>query len=227
MLAEGLVYAVDPDGDPLTDDGADVVNLSLSTLRPTELLDELLDEVTCEVDDDDDTGDDTDDDTGDDRVTIFAQPQADDDDCVKEGGIVVVAGAGNSGTETRQYPAAEDADGLLAVGASSQDDTLAQFSTRGAWVDLSAPGTGILSTVPDNNYGTWSGTSMAAPLVAGTAALVRAQFPTLDAAGVADRIRNNAAPICAPLNRLDAAAALDNTRVQAAPCRVFLPSIRR
>jgi subtilisin family serine protease len=84
----------------------------------------------------------------------------------------------------------------------------------------------MLSTVPDNNYGTWSGTSMAAPLVAGTAALVRAQFPTLDAAGVADRIRNNAAPICAPLNRLDAAAALDNTRAQATPCRVFLPDIR-
>jgi subtilisin family serine protease len=268
VLAEGLAYAVDPDGDPQTDDGADVINLSLSTSRPTRLLDELLDEVTCEVDDDDDidddrddrddddrddrdddtgddrdddtgddrdddtgdddTGDDRDDDTGDDRATTSAVPQqVDDDDCATEGGIVVVAGAGNSGTETRQYPAAEDADGLLAVGASSHDDTLARFSTRGAWVDLSAPGTGILSTVPDNTYGTWSGTSMAAPLVAGTAALVRAQFPALDAAGVADRIRNNAAPVCAPLNRLDAAAALDNTRVQTTPCRVFLPSINR
>lgn len=250
VLAEGLAYAADPDGNPMTDDGADVINLSLSTTRPTRLVDELLDELTCDVDDDDtnrlvnddsdddtggddsdddiggdDSGDDTggDDTGGDDSGSNPGNDASDDDDCPYFGGIIVVAGAGNTGTGEPQYPAAEDVDGLLAVGASTQADTLATFSTHGSWVDLAAPGQGILSTVPDSNYGTWSGTSMSAPMIAGTAALVRSQSPTLDAVSVASRIVNSATPICAPLNRLDAAAALGVSIGQTSSCLVFLP----
>jgi subtilisin family serine protease len=123
---------------------------------------------------------------------------------------VVVAAAGNSGPSTApEYPAAENVPGLLAVAASTEKDRLAEFSTRGSWVDLAAPGEYITSSVPDNTYGTWSGTSMAAPLVAGTAALVRSANPRLSPEQVAQSIMTTAARIRSPVpRRLDAAAAL-------------------
>jgi thermitase len=126
------------------------------------------------------------------------------------GGPVVVAAAGNSGPSTAyEYPAAESAPVVLAVAASTESDTLADFSTRGPWVDLAAPGQNILSSVPDNEYGTWSGTSMATPLVAGTAALVRARYPNLSAAQVAARIVSESAIIAGPVpHRVDAARAV-------------------
>jgi len=123
---------------------------------------------------------------------------------------VMVAAAGNNGpSTTKEYPAAEQKSGLLAVAASTEADTLAEFSTRGLWVDVAAPGASILSCVPMNNYATWSGTSMAAPFVAGTAALVRAQYPTLSAAQVVLRIVNESAVIAGPVpHRVDAARAV-------------------
>src|SRR6266545_697912 len=125
-------------------------------------------------------------------------------------GAVVAAAAGNSGPSTApEYPAAEGVPGLIAVAASTRSDRLADFSTRGSWVDLAAPGDRIVSSVPDNTYGTWSGTSMAAPLVAGTAALVRAANPELSPAAVVERITATAAEIAGPVpHRIDAAAAL-------------------
>lgn len=193
-LAEGLMYAVDPDGNPNTNDGAAVINLSLGTLRRTQLLERIVAEVAC-IDDDDDNNDD---DNGD-----------DDDRCRVAGGAVVVAAAGNSGDSTPQYPAAESVDGVVAVAASTPFDRLADFSTRGPWIRLSAPGDQVISTVPGGRYATWSGTSMAAPHAAGVAALIRAHQPGLDAREVVDRLVTTAQPICAPApNRLDAAAAL-------------------
>jgi subtilisin family serine protease len=126
-------------------------------------------------------------------------------------GAVVAAAAGNSGPSTApEYPAAEAVPGLVAVAASTRSDRLADFSTRGSWVDLAAPGDRIVSSVPDNTYGTWSGTSMAAPLVAGTAALVRSANPELSPAAVVERITATAAEIAGPVPwRVDAAAALD------------------
>ena len=176
VLAEALLYAVDPDGDPGTDDGADVINLSLSTFRESDLLGEILPEVTC--------GDD------------------DDDDCPMpvQRGAVVVAAAGNSGDSVPQYPAAEGLDGLLAVAASTLTDRLALFSSYGDWVHVAAPGSSILSSVPGGGYGTWSGTSMAAPLVAGGAALVREVYPTLSAAEVTAHIMSTAIDIDEPVS---------------------------
>jgi thermitase len=125
-------------------------------------------------------------------------------------GPVMVAAAGNNGPSTaKEYPAAERKPGLLAVAASTEADTLAEFSTRGSWVDLAAPGAGILSCVPMNSYATWSGTSMAAPFVAGTAALVRAEYPTLNAAQVVLRIVDESATIAGSVpHRVDAARAV-------------------
>lgn len=204
VLAEGLRFAIDPDGDPATDDGADVINLSLGTLRRTDLIEEIISEITCANDDDDD----------------------DDELCNATGGTVVIAAAGNGGDTIPQYPAAEESDGSLAVAASTQTDTLATFSTRGPWVRISAPGEEIISTVPGSTYGTWSGTSMAAPSVAGVAALVRAQDPSLGAVAVVERLVITAQPLCSiGPPRLDAAASLGLAPAESSCGRAFLPLI--
>jgi len=127
-------------------------------------------------------------------------------------GAVVAAAAGNSGGTAPEYPAAEGVPGLLAVAASTLSDSLATFSTRGSWVSVAAPGERIVSSVPLASgvaYATWSGTSMAAPLTAGTAALVRAAQPNLKPAEVAQQIIVTSATIRGSVpHRIDAAAAV-------------------
>lgn len=88
-------------------------------------------------------------------------------------GVVNIAAAGNNASTTRIYPAAIDS--VVSVGATADGDSKAYFSNAGDWVDIVAPGAWILSTIPGNNYGNKSGTSMAAPIVAGVAALIKAK----------------------------------------------------
>jgi thermitase len=85
-------------------------------------------------------------------------------------GAVMVAAAGNEGTNVPQYPAAYSK--VIAVSATTTDGRLASFSNRGDWVDLAAPGTDILSTSKSGGYHRMSGTSMSAPLVSGLAGLL-------------------------------------------------------
>ena len=192
VLAEALAYAVNPDGNLNTDDGAHVINLSLSTLRPTNLLEEIITDITCSRDDDDDGGDD-----GEGCLAFNGR------------GAVVVAAAGNRGSDVPEYPAAEAVNGVLAVAASTESDTLATFSNHGAWVHVTAPGERIISTIPGNQYAVWNGTSMAAPLAAGEAALVWAVQPTWDAQAVVEHLIATAMPIAGAVPyRLDAAEAL-------------------
>jgi thermitase len=165
--------------------GADVINLSYSFSNRSLVLDDILAQVTCSA--------------------------AIDDDCRAKirPGAIVAAASGNSGGNDREYPAADLLPGVLAVAASTQANTLAVFSTYGSWVQVAAPGDRILSSVPGGGYATWSGTSMAAPLAAGSAALVRAAYPGLRPADIVTRIITTAAPLAGLVRRrVDAAAAL-------------------
>jgi len=88
-------------------------------------------------------------------------------------GIVCVAAAGNNSSTTKIYPAALD--NVIAVGATADGTYKSYFSNSGSWVDIVAPGSWILSTIPDNQYSNKSGTSMASPMVAAVAALIKAK----------------------------------------------------
>jgi subtilisin family serine protease len=95
-------------------------------------------------------------------------------------GIVFVASAGNDNKsldENNVYPASYDLPNVVTVGSTQQDDARSDFSNFGNRVDIAAPGTAILSTVPGGGYGYLSGTSMAAPHVAGAIAMVKATNP--------------------------------------------------
>jgi len=76
------------------------------------------------------------------------------------------------------YPASFPLDNIIAVAATDHNDQLASFSNWGATtVDLAAPGVNIMSTLPNNSYGSYDGTSMATPHVAGVAGLLMAEYP--------------------------------------------------
>nr|WP_263324812.1 cell wall-binding repeat-containing protein [Neobacillus sp. Marseille-Q6967] len=99
--------------------------------------------------------------------------------------VLVVSAAGNEGTSEYSYPAALT--NVVSVAAvDSSTDSLADFSNYGDWVSIAAPGVNIFSTFPSYfdsstpiGYEHMSGTSMASPMVASLAALVKNQDPNL------------------------------------------------
>lgn len=104
--------------------------------------------------------------------------------------VVVVASAGNDGSRADLYPASYP--GVISVCATDENDRKASFSNFASSVDVCAPGVGILSTTRGSGYGTMSGTSMAAPHVAGLAALVLAAHPSWGVSQVKAAIENGA-----------------------------------
>lgn len=199
-LLAAMLHAVDPDGNPATDDGAQVINLSLSSPMRTRLLDTVALLVSCTLPDPAVAAD------------SLADPGYDGDRrrCEASGGAVVVAAAGNDGSSSiKAYPAAEGAYGLISVAASAADGRLAGFSNSGRWILIAAPGDGITSSVPGGGWGTWGGTSMAAPLVSGTVALLRAAAPAMTAKEAVRCVRRAGSSLSATsIFQVDAAAAL-------------------
>ena len=111
-----------------------------------------------------------------------------------------------------QNSAAEVSYGRLALNPGADEWKLASFANCGVWGDVGAPGEGITSSVPGGGYGVWSGTSMAAPLAAGTAALVRSLKPKMKAVDVAKRVVRASATLCGDASQrvVDAMAAVSN-----------------
>jgi subtilisin family serine protease len=111
-------------------------------------------------------------------------------------GLIIVAAAGNSGGSVG-YPGAYPE--TIAVSASDSNDALAGFSSRGPEVDFIAPGVDIVSTKMGGGFVSYSGTSMAAPHVAGIAAMAVAQGWTglSGPDGVMNQLKKAARPVAA------------------------------
>ena len=140
---------------------------------------------------------------------------------VRLAGIVVCAAAGNNASDndvTPLYPASYKMDNILAVTSTDRNDQRYPFDNYGLTsVHLGAPAVGIYSTWPtsDDAYDFNTGTSMAAPMVAGAAALLRARFPTETAQQIVARILGSVDPLpslagkCVTGGRLNLRKALD------------------
>jgi subtilisin-like serine protease len=123
----------------------------------------------------------------------------------KRGAILVVA-AGNDGQDTSKVAPA-NCGGSIVVGATDQDGKRSDFSNYGKLVDVSAPGSGIMSTVDlgttvstGAGYTEYDGTSMAAPQVAGVIALMKSVDPSLTAERAKQILKQSSKPLTCDVN---------------------------
>lgn len=96
-------------------------------------------------------------------------------DLATELGSCIIAAAGNDNSDIAFYPASYN--NVLSVAASDAEDRKAYFSNYFGTVDIIAPGIDIISTIVGGGYAKWRGTSMATPIVAGVAAMVKMKYP--------------------------------------------------
>ena len=121
-------------------------------------------------------------------------------------GATVFASSGNTSDTTMNYPAGYD--NVVGVGATTNQDTRADFSTYNSSVDISAPGKDIFSTMPTypvtlnytaaKNYDYLSGTSMACPMAAGVGSLVISKNPGMSPSDVESALTSTAEDLGAP-----------------------------
>jgi len=117
-------------------------------------------------------------------------------ECIDAYPGLLVAGAGNDAKNNdteKFYPASYECENIISVASTNSSDQLSGFSNYGAaTVDIAAPGEYIYSTVPNDQYANYSGTSMATPHVTGAAALLKAINPGLTTAQLKSKILDNA-----------------------------------
>lgn len=110
--------------------------------------------------------------------------------------VVVVVAAGNRGSGTSIVGAPATIPGVLTVGGVDQHGNASvEASTQGITIGISAPSEGLLGVSADGTLAEWNGTSGAAPIVAGVAALVKSAHPELDAGNIINRILSTAIPV--------------------------------
>jgi subtilisin family serine protease len=158
-VASGIRWAVDPNSDGDTSDGADIITMSLGVDGMSTTLGNAVN---------------------------FASSH----------GVVLVAATGNSGSSVVSYPAAYPK--VIGVGAVDSSSVPAGFSNYGNGLDVMAPGTNIYSTMTGGAYQYLSGTSTAAPFVAGIAALMLTVNPALTPKDVGDTINTTSTDIRSP-----------------------------
>ena len=132
-------------------------------------------------------------------------------------GVLIIAAAGNDGSELPIYPAYYEKS--IAVAATRQNDKLAPLSNYGDWVDVAAPGSDIYSTLPSDSYGYKSGTSFATAYVSSMAALLFDIVTDTNGDGrLNDEVRAAIEAGCQEIGtsgvgrgRIDAAKSLDET----------------
>jgi len=131
-------------------------------------------------------------------------------------GVVLIAAAGNSDIHLKSYPAGFD--NVIAVAATDIGDAKAGFSNYGSWIDIAAPGVDVLSTMFNDTYASWSGTSMSAPFVAGLAALILSKNSTFSNEEVRNILRSTTDPVISDkyvgLGRINAYKAIQRNSTQ-------------
>ncbi|MGI9107260.1 MAG: S8 family serine peptidase [Pyrinomonadaceae bacterium] len=166
----------------------------------------------------------------------FSQAEVDGIRALNDAGILFVAAAGNEAEDSDimpGFPASYDLPNVVSVAALDRSNNLSTFSNRGArTVHLAAPGASILSTTPGNTYNYLSGTSMASPHVAGTAALVLAVHPEFSVTRLRAALLFGGEPqafldpFTTTGRRLNASGALDNATENDATAPAQLSDLR-
>lgn len=105
-------------------------------------------------------------------------------------GALVVASAGNNNNEIPNFPGSFDL--VLCVASTTSTDARSSFSTYGHTIDVCSPGSGIRSTVYNNTYTNMDGTSMASPICAGAAGVVKTFYPSYNGLQVGEQLRMTA-----------------------------------
>lgn len=118
-------------------------------------------------------------------------------------GSILVAAAGNDGTTSQLYPAAYN--NVIAVASTTTSDARSSFSQYGTWIDISAPGSAIRSTIASgNSYDRYQGTSMASPNVSGLLGLMKSYAPNATNNDLINCLYSSADPVTSNAGQMGA-----------------------